>query len=153
MVSSCSGVPGACIGYSQGFDGNQSLCANLTAGQTYYLVVDQFASPTCIPSYNISISAPSGVAAGITCGNPYIIPALPFSLAGETTEPFAFKDLGEMISLGMGEAALTGGGFTLAGPAAFQLRRLAYLARLPGKTQQLKAAAGWLGSTALAWQS
>ena len=75
------------------------------------------------------------------------------SLAGETTEPFAFKDLGEMISLGMGEAALTGGGFTLAGPAAFQLRRLAYLARLPGKTQQLKAAAGWLGSTALAWQS
>ena len=75
------------------------------------------------------------------------------SLAGETTEPFAFKDLGEMISLGMGEAALTGGGFTLAGPAAFQLRRLAYLARLPGKTQQLKAAAGWLGTTALAWQS
>ena len=75
------------------------------------------------------------------------------SLAGEALEPFQFKDLGEMISLGIGEAAITGGGFTLAGPAAFQVRRLAYLARLPGKTQQLKAAAGWLGSAALAWQS
>ena len=88
LVSSCSGVPGSCIGYSQGFDGNQSLCANLTAGQTYYLVVDQFASPTCIPSYNISISAPTGVAPGITCGNPYVVAALPFSLSGETTACF-----------------------------------------------------------------
>ncbi|CAN5414749.1 hypothetical protein BH11BAC1_BH11BAC1_08440 [soil metagenome] len=88
LVSSCSGVPGACIGYSQSSDGNQSLCANLTAGQTYYLVVDQFATPTCIPSYNINISAPSGVSPGITCGNPYPVPALPFSIAGETTACF-----------------------------------------------------------------
>ena len=49
-----------------------------------------------------------------------------------------------MMSLGVGEASLTGGGFTLAGAAAFQIRRLAYLARLPGKAHQLKVAAGWL---------
>jgi NADH dehydrogenase len=73
------------------------------------------------------------------------------SLANEPLEPFQFKDLGEMMSLGKGEAALTGGGFTLAGPAAFQLRRLAYLSRMPGKTHQAKVAAGWIGSAALHW--
>ena len=73
------------------------------------------------------------------------------SLANEPLEPFHFKDLGEMMSLGKGEASLTGGGFTLAGPAAFQIRRLAYLSRMPGKTHQAKVAAGWLGSAALQW--
>ena len=66
------------------------------------------------------------------------------SLAGEGLEPFEFNDLGEMMSLGVGEASLTGGGFTLEGAAAYQIRRLAYLARLPGKAHQLKVAAGWL---------
>ncbi|MCP9927242.1 FAD-dependent oxidoreductase [Cyanobium sp. CH-040] len=66
----------------------------------------------------------------------------------EPLEPFRFQDLGEMISLGKGEASLVGGGFTLAGPAAFQLRRLAYLSRLPGRSHQLRVAAGWLAD----WQ-
>jgi NADH dehydrogenase len=66
------------------------------------------------------------------------------SLAGDPLESFQYNDLGEMISLGEGEASLTGGGFTLAGPAAFQIRRLAYLARLPGQSHQLRVAAGWL---------
>jgi NADH dehydrogenase len=66
------------------------------------------------------------------------------SLAGEPLEPFRFRDLGEMLSLGRGEASLSSGGITLAGPLAFQLRRLAYLTRLPGRQQQLRVAAGWL---------
>jgi NADH dehydrogenase len=65
-------------------------------------------------------------------------------LAGEPLDAFLYNDLGEMMSLGEGEASLTGGGFTLAGAAAFQIRRLAYLARLPGRSHQLKVAAGWL---------
>ncbi|MFM7549098.1 MAG: NAD(P)/FAD-dependent oxidoreductase [Cyanobacteriota bacterium] len=64
--------------------------------------------------------------------------------AGEPLEPFSFNDLGEMLSLGVGEACLTGMGVTLAGKAAFQLRRLAYLTRLPGTPHQLRVAAGWL---------
>jgi NADH dehydrogenase FAD-containing subunit len=32
----------------------------------------------------------------------------------------------------------------LAGAAAFQIRKLAYLTRLPGPSHQLKVAAGWL---------
>lgn len=66
------------------------------------------------------------------------------SLAGEPLEPFHWKDLGEMMSLGVGEASLTAAGITLAGPAAYQLRRLAYLTRLPGRSHQLRVAAGWL---------
>ncbi len=66
------------------------------------------------------------------------------SLRGEPLEPFQWKDLGEMMSLGVGEASLTGSGVTLAGPAAYQLRRLAYLTRLPGRSHQLRVAAGWL---------
>ncbi|EDY39230.1 NADH dehydrogenase protein, putative [Cyanobium sp. PCC 7001] len=70
------------------------------------------------------------------------------SEAGEPLEPFRFKDLGEMVSLGIGEASLVGGGLTLAGAAAYQLRRLAYLTRLPRRTHQLRVAAGWLAD----WQ-
>ncbi|MEB3317524.1 MAG: FAD-dependent oxidoreductase [Cyanobacteriota bacterium] len=66
------------------------------------------------------------------------------ALAGEPLEPFVWQDLGEMLSLGQGEATLTGAGLTLAGAPAFALRRLAYLTRLPGLSQQLRVAAGWL---------
>ncbi len=66
------------------------------------------------------------------------------ALAGDPLEPFVWQDLGEMLSLGKGEATLTGGGLTLAGAPAFALRRLAYLTRLPGLPQQLRGAAGWL---------
>ncbi|MCP9849860.1 FAD-dependent oxidoreductase [Cyanobium sp. Morenito 9A2] len=66
------------------------------------------------------------------------------SLASEPLESFHWNDLGEMISLGVGNASLTGLGVTLAGPAAFRLRQIAYLARLPGLPHQLKVAAGWL---------
>lgn len=59
-------------------------------------------------------------------------------------QAFRFNDLGEMLSLGRGEATLVGSGLTLAGAAAFQLRRLAYLTRLPGRSHQLRVAAGWL---------
>jgi NADH dehydrogenase len=66
------------------------------------------------------------------------------SLAGEPLQPFRWKDLGEMISLGVGEASLTGMGLTLAGPAAYRIRQVAYLSRLPGLPHQLRVAAGWL---------
>lgn len=68
-------------------------------------------------------------------------------LAGEPLEPFAWQDLGEMLSLGKGEATLTGAGLTLAGAPAFALRRLAYLTRLPGLSQQVRVAAGWLAES------
>jgi NADH:ubiquinone reductase (non-electrogenic) len=75
---------------------------------------------------------------------PVVAANLLASLEAREARPFHWSDLGEMISLGRGEASLTSGGITLAGPTAFQLRRLAYLTRLPGLPQQLRAAAGWL---------
>jgi len=66
--------------------------------------------------------------------------------AGEPLQPFVWNDLGEMLGLGIGQATITGMGLTLAGPGAYQMRRLAYLARLPGLSQKLKVAAGWLAA-------
>jgi len=66
------------------------------------------------------------------------------SLAGEALQAFQWNDLGEMLSLGRGEASLCGVGLTLAGRAAFRLRQLAYLSRMPGLSHTLRVAAGWL---------
>ncbi|MEB3331139.1 MAG: FAD-dependent oxidoreductase [Synechococcaceae cyanobacterium] len=66
------------------------------------------------------------------------------SLASEPLQPFVWNDLGELMSLGIGEASLTAAGLNLAGKAAFQLRRITYLTRLPGRPHQLRVAAGWL---------
>ncbi len=66
------------------------------------------------------------------------------SLAAEPLEAFDAVDRGEMLSLGEGEAAITALGLTLAGPAAFQARRLAYLSRLPGRSLRWRVAMGWL---------
>ena len=67
-------------------------------------------------------------------------------LQGRDANTFVFKDLGEMLSLGIGDASITGLGLTLAGPLAFKLRRLTYLTRLPGLSLGLRAAGAWLVS-------
>ena len=63
---------------------------------------------------------------------------------GEDPEPFQFQDLGEMLSLGVGDATLTGLGITLAGPLAFRIRRATYLTRMPGLSLGLRSAGAWL---------
>ena len=63
---------------------------------------------------------------------------------GEEPNSFQFEDRGEMLSLGVGDATLTGMGITLAGPLAFQLRRATYLTRLPGLSLGLRSAGAWL---------
>ena len=65
-------------------------------------------------------------------------------------KPFSWNDLGEMLSLGVGDATLTAMGVTLAGPAAQQMRRWVYLTRLPGRRLPLQVAAGWLSEWKLA---
>ena len=49
-----------------------------------------------------------------------------------------------MLSLGIGDACLTGLGLTLAGPLAFQIRRATYLTRMPGASLGLRSAGAWL---------
>lgn len=82
--TSCSGTPGTCVAFAQDFNGSKSMCVNVTAGTTYYLITDSWPSPTCY-AYDISITAPSGgLPAGTTCANAPVI-ALPYNAVGHTT--------------------------------------------------------------------
>lgn len=55
----CPTAGGGCIGYNQSSSGTKSLTVCVTAGITYYLIIDSWPSPACNP-YNLSISAPYG---------------------------------------------------------------------------------------------
>ncbi|MEN9203691.1 MAG: NAD(P)/FAD-dependent oxidoreductase [Thermostichus sp. DG_1_6_bins_120] len=59
--------------------------------------------------------------------------------------PFRYLSLGEMLSLGVDTAVLSGlGGFTLAGPLGYLARRLIYLVRMPTLEHQLKVGWNWI---------
>jgi len=86
-VGGCGVTPGTCIAYSQSSSGSKTLCANVTAGQTYYLVLDSWASPTCNAYSNLTISAPSpSPSCASLLGTGVInVPALPYSSGAGTT--------------------------------------------------------------------
>ena len=63
---------------------------------------------------------------------------------GEVLKSFEFEDRGEMLSLGLSNASITGYGITLAGPIAFEIRRLAYLMLMPGLSLSWRSAGSWL---------
>jgi hypothetical protein len=84
ITTSCSGLPGVCVAYEQSFTGSKSLCYTVTAGLTYYVIIDSWPAPACNP-YSITITAPSPAAGGSVCGNAIVVGALPFSLANEST--------------------------------------------------------------------
>jgi len=113
----------------------------LQGNSDVYVVGDLAAVPHSAADQGVALPTTAQVAFQQA---PVVAANLLGSLDGREPQPFRWSDLGEMISLGRGEAALTSGGLTLAGPAAFQIRRLAYLTRLPGLHQQLRVAAGWL---------
>lgn len=58
--------------------------------------------------------------------------------------PFRYQQLGEMMTLGIDNATLTGLGIKLEGPLAAVARRLAYLYRMPTLEHQLKVGFNWL---------
>ena len=65
-------------------------------------------------------------------------------IQGNYPLPFEFQDNGEMISLGIGEASISGLGITLSGKLAFEARRLIYASKLPDITESLKSASSWI---------
>lgn len=58
--------------------------------------------------------------------------------------PFRYQHFGEMLSLGIDNATLTGLGVTLDGPLAHVARRLAYLYRMPTLDHQIKVGLNWI---------
>ena len=65
-------------------------------------------------------------------------------IQGKDLLPFEFKDNGEMISLGIGEASISALGITLSGKLAFEARRLIYASKLPDIGESLKSATSWI---------
>lgn len=64
-----------CVGSATSSSGNPTLCGvNLTAGTTYYIMVDTDPSPTCTP-FNISVTSSSTP----TCGLNYTSSAIAFA--------------------------------------------------------------------------
>lgn len=66
------------------------------------------------------------------------------SLTNRPLLPFRYQPLGEMVSLGIDNATLTGLGIKLDGTLAYVARRLAYLYRLPTLEHKLKVGFNWL---------
>ena len=58
--------------------------------------------------------------------------------------PFQFIDRGEILSMGIGEATMTGMGVTLSGSLAFKLRRMTYLSKFPNFALSIKSVGSWL---------
>lgn len=58
--------------------------------------------------------------------------------------PFRYNNLGEMLSLGMDTAVLSGLGMNLTGPMGYLARRLIYLVRMPTLDHQLRVGWNWM---------
>ncbi|GFE71694.1 NAD(P)/FAD-dependent oxidoreductase [Chroococcus sp. FPU101] len=58
--------------------------------------------------------------------------------------PFRYQALGEMLTLGIDDATLSGFGISLDGSAAHLIRRLIYLYRLPTLKHQLNVGLSWI---------
>ncbi|KAL6587961.1 Nuclear pore complex subunit [Orobanche minor] len=74
------------------------------------------------------------------------------AINGRSLLPFRFQNLGEMMTLGRYDAAISPSfveGLTLEGPVGHTARKLAYLIRLPTDEHRLKVGISWLTKTAL----
>jgi NADH:ubiquinone reductase (non-electrogenic) len=71
------------------------------------------------------------------------------SLTGRPLLPFRYQPLGEMMTLGIDNATLTGLGIKLDGPLAYLTRRLAYLYRMPTLDHKLKVGLSWMAQPLL----
>ncbi|MBK8847266.1 MAG: T9SS type A sorting domain-containing protein [Bacteroidetes bacterium] len=63
ISTACVAATGNCIAYAQSSIGNKTLTVCVTAGVTYYLVLDSWPSPTYNDYSNLTISAPTGASA------------------------------------------------------------------------------------------
>ena len=68
------------------------------------------------------------------------------SLSNRPLLPFRYKQLGELMSLGIDNATLTALGIKLEGTLGYVARRILYLYRLPTLEHQLKVGFNWLAS-------
>ena len=65
------------------------------------------------------------------------------SFEGSNRETFEFEDFGEMLSLGIGKASITGLGVKISGSIAFKIRRITYLLKFPTLLSGIRSATSW----------
>ncbi|MDX2174315.1 MAG: T9SS type A sorting domain-containing protein [Bacteroidota bacterium] len=65
VYRNCPLSGGTCVGSAQGSATNQ-ICVNVTAGQTYYLVVDDWPTLYCLGTYSVDLTAP-GTPISVAC--------------------------------------------------------------------------------------
>lgn len=68
-----------CIGYVDGSSGSKILCASVTAGTTYYLVLDSQPAPACNAYENLIISVPSTPASMCSINSAYTVSSIAFN--------------------------------------------------------------------------
>ncbi|XP_073226437.1 alternative NAD(P)H-ubiquinone oxidoreductase C1, chloroplastic/mitochondrial [Cicer arietinum] len=74
------------------------------------------------------------------------------AINGRPLLPFRFQNLGEMMTLGRNDAAISPSfieGLTLEGPVGHTARKIAYLIRLPTDEHRLKVGISWLTKSAI----
>ncbi|XP_048335145.2 alternative NAD(P)H-ubiquinone oxidoreductase C1, chloroplastic/mitochondrial isoform X2 [Ziziphus jujuba] len=74
------------------------------------------------------------------------------AINGRPLLPFRFQNLGEMMTLGRNDAAVTPSfidGLTIEGPIGHTARKIAYLIRLPTDEHRLRVGISWLTKTAV----
>ncbi|XP_061346847.1 alternative NAD(P)H-ubiquinone oxidoreductase C1, chloroplastic/mitochondrial [Gastrolobium bilobum] len=74
------------------------------------------------------------------------------AINGRPLLPFRFQNLGEMMTLGRNDAAISPSfveGLTLEGPIGHTARKIAYLIRLPTDEHRLKVGISWLTKSAI----
>ncbi|KAJ1405020.1 hypothetical protein SESBI_26161 [Sesbania bispinosa] len=74
------------------------------------------------------------------------------AINGRPLLPFRFQNLGEMMTLGRNDAAISPSfveGLTLEGPIGHTARKIAYLIRLPSDEHKLKVGISWLTKSAI----
>jgi hypothetical protein len=110
LSTACTGGSATCIANSQSSAGNQSLNTCVTAGVTYYLVLDVFPSPTCNPYTNLTISAvvPPGSCASALGTGVTNVASLPYS-SGASTTCGAGDDLTSTNTVACGSTSYLGG--------------------------------------------
>jgi len=73
-----------CIATSTGSSGTRMIYGLSLAPGTYWIMVDTWPSPDCIPEFDLTIEETPPPGPGDSCDDPYIIPSFPYSDAGNS---------------------------------------------------------------------
>jgi hypothetical protein len=85
-ISTCSGPAATCVAYAQSSSGSKTFCTSVTAGTTYYLVLDSWPFPACNNYNSLSIVMTASVGCTALLGTGLTtVAALPYNSGAGTT--------------------------------------------------------------------